>query len=66
VLQDFVEQVEQLEEASLSRLEPPPMPKQDTAFRISAEPHPGQTVSFSPPIRTRHSNRRPHCLHVNS
>jgi hypothetical protein len=66
VLQDPLEQVEQLEDEAFSRLEPPPMPKEETAFRTSAEPHAGQAASFSRPIATRHSKRRPHFAQTNS
>jgi hypothetical protein len=62
VLQDLVEQLVQLDEEALSRLEPPPMPKQEIIFWTSAEPH-SQTTSFSLPALTRHSNLLPHCLH---
>jgi hypothetical protein len=60
VLQDLVEQLVQLEEEALIRLEPPPMPKQEIIFRGSAAPHSGQTMSLSLPMETRHSKCRPH------
>ena len=61
MLQDLLEQLVQLEdEEALMRLEPPPMPKQDTIFRTSADPHSAQTTSFSLPEVTRHSNLLPH------
>jgi hypothetical protein len=62
VLHDLVEQLEQLEEEALSRLEPPPMPKQEIIFWTSAEPHLSQTTSFSLPEVTRYSKRLPHFL----
>jgi hypothetical protein len=49
VLQDFVEQLVQPDEGALIRLEPPPIPKAEMAFRGSPAPHSGQTVSFSRP-----------------
>lgn len=66
VLQDLDEQLWQPEEEALRRLEPPPMPKPEILLRTSADPHPGQTASFSLPTATRHSNLRPHFLHSNS
>jgi hypothetical protein len=60
VLQDLVEQLVQLDEEALIRLEPPPMPKQEIIFRTSAAPHSTQATSFSRPAATRLSNRRPH------
>lgn len=66
VLQDLVEQLVQLEDEALSRLEPPPIPKHEIIFRTSPEPHPSQTTSFSFPAETRHSNLFPHFLHSNS
>ncbi len=42
------------------RLEPPPMPKHEISFWTSAEPHSAQTMSFSLPGVTRHSNLFPH------
>jgi hypothetical protein len=62
VLHDFVEQLAQLDEEALIRLEPPPMPKQEIIFWTSPEPHVSQTTSFSLPEETRHSNRFPHVL----
>jgi len=67
VLQDLDEQLVQLEdEEALSRLEPPPMPKQEIIFPTSAEPHSAQTTSFSFPAATRLSNLLPHFLQANS
>ncbi len=66
VPQDLVEQLVQLDEEALIRLEPPPMPKQETIFRTSAAPHSTQTTSFSLPAETRLSNLLPHALHSNS
>ena len=64
MLQDFVEQLVQLEdEEALMRLEPPPMPKQEIIFWTSPDPHSAQTTSFSLPAVTRHSNLLPHFLH---
>jgi len=60
VLQDLVEQLVQLDDAALIRLDPPPMPKQEIIFRTSAEPHSTQTTSFSWPVVTRLSNLLPH------
>lgn len=62
VLHDLVEQLVQLEDEALIRLEPPPMPKQDIIFCGSGAPHSGQTTFLSLPAATRHSNRRPHFL----
>ncbi len=66
VLHDFVEQVVHPEEASLSRLEPPPMPKEDINFRTPEAPHSGHLMVFSAPIETRLSKHRPHVGHRNS
>jgi len=67
VLQDFEEQLVQLEdEEALRRLEPPPMPKQEITFWTSAAPHSAQTTSFSLPTATRLSNLLPHFLQTNS
>lgn len=60
VPQDLVEQLVQLEEEALIRLEPPPMPKQEIIFRTSAAPQATQTTSFSRPAATRLSNLLPH------
>jgi len=60
VLHDLLEQLWQLEEAALMRLEPPPMPKHEIIFRTSADPHSAHTTSFSLPEETRHSNLFPH------
>jgi len=66
VLQDFVEQLVQLDEEALIRLEPPPIPKQDIIFWTSPDPHASHTTSFSFPAFTRHSNLFPHVLHAYS
>ena len=66
MLQEPVEQVVQLEDEALRRLEPPPMPKQETIFSTSADPHLAQTTSFSFPTVTRLSNLWPHFLQENS
>ena len=60
MLQVLVEQLVQLEEEALRRLEPPPMPKQEIIFWTSADPHASHTTSFSFPAVTRHSNLLPH------
>ncbi len=65
VLQDFDEQVVQLEDEALRRLEPPPIPKPEISLRTSPAPH-SQMTSFSFPTETRHSNLFPHFLHSNS
>jgi hypothetical protein len=49
VLQDLLEQVEQLEDEALRRLEPPPIPKQEIIFWTSAEPHLSQTTPLAFP-----------------
>jgi hypothetical protein len=66
VLQDLVEQEVQLDEEDLRRLEPPPIPKEDRSFWAPDTPQLGQAASFSLPMGTRHSNRRPHFLQMNS
>jgi hypothetical protein len=66
VLQDFVEQLVQLVDEALSRLEPPPMPKHEIIFWTSADPHSAQTTSLSRPGETRRSNLAPHFLHAYS
>jgi hypothetical protein len=66
VLQDLVEQEVQLDEEDLMRLEPPPIPKEERIFWAPDAPQSGQAASFSLPIGTRHSNRRPHFLQMNS
>jgi hypothetical protein len=66
VLQEPVEQVVQLEDEALRRLDPPPMPKQEIFFSTSGDPHLAQTTSFSFPTVTRLSNLWPHFLHANS
>jgi hypothetical protein len=63
VLQVPDEQLLQLEEEALMRLEPPPMPNPEMSFRTSADPHFSQTTSFSFPALTRHSNLFPHFWH---
>jgi len=60
VLQDFDEQLEQLEAEALILFEPPPMPKQEIIFWTSPDPHPSQTTSLSFPAATRRSNLLPH------
>jgi len=58
VLQVREEQVEQaLEEVPLSRLLPPPMPKEEKTLVISGLWQAGHVTSFSPPIFVRHSKR---------
>jgi hypothetical protein len=66
VLQDLVEQVVQPDEDSFKRLDPPPMPNDESIFRASFAPQSGQAASFSRPMGTRHSKRRPHVLQRNS
>jgi hypothetical protein len=66
VLQDFVEQLVQLDDEALIRLEPPPMPKQDIIFWTSPDPHSSQATSFSFPAFTRRSNLFPHVLQLYS
>jgi hypothetical protein len=66
VLQDFVEQVAQLEDEAFKRLEPPPIPNVEWVFRASKAPQPGHAASFSLPMGTRHSKRRPHFRQMNS
>jgi len=66
VLQDPEEQLEQLDDEALMRLEPPPIPKPEMSFLTSPDPHPAQTTSFSFPAVTRHSNLLPHFLHAYS
>ena len=66
MLQDLVEQLVQLEEEALIRLEPPPIPKHEIIFWTSADPHSSQTTSLSLPGETRRSNLFPHFLHVYS
>jgi hypothetical protein len=39
VLQDPEEQLEQLDDEALMRLEPPPIPKPEMSFLTSADPH---------------------------
>ena len=62
MLQDLVEQLVQLDEEALIRLEPPPMPKAEISFRGSPAPQSGQATSLSRPPWTRHSKCRPHFL----
>jgi hypothetical protein len=66
VLQDLVEQEVQLEAEVLMRLEPPPMPNEERIFWAPDAPQSGQAASFSLPMATRLSNRRPHFLQINS
>lgn len=66
VLQEFVEQVVQLEEEVFIRLLPPPIPKEDMSFWMSLLPHSEQVTVFSAPIDTRVSKCFPHFLHKNS
>lgn len=60
MLQEPEEQLLQLEDDALMRLEPPPMPNPEMSFRTSPDPHLSQTTSFSFPMETRHSNLFPH------
>lgn len=53
VLQDLVEQVVQELEEEVSRLLPPPMPKDEKSFWTPLLLQEGQETSFSPPIRIR-------------
>ena len=62
----MVEQLVQLDEEALMRLEPPPIPKQEILFSTSADPQPSQTMSFSFPAETRRSNLFPHVLQLYS
>ncbi len=61
MLQDLLEHVEQALELEedvdelAERPLPPPIPNVEKSFWMSAAPHPGQTTSFSPPIRIRAS-----------
>jgi len=55
VLQVFVEQVVQVSEEVLSRLLPPPIPKEEKSFWISLLPQDAQETSFSFPTETRAS-----------
>ena len=55
VLQVFVEQVVQASEDVLSRLLPPPIPKEEKSFWISLFPQDAQETSFSFPMDTRDS-----------
>jgi hypothetical protein len=66
VLQEPDEQLEQLDDEPLMRLEPPPIPKPETSFLTSADPHFSQTTSLSLPGLTRHSNLCPHFAHLYS
>ena len=66
MLQEPDEQLLQLDEDALMRLEPPPMPKPEMSFRTSADPHLSQTTSFSFPGETRHSNLFPHFVQAYS
>lgn len=60
VLQEFEEQVVQLPEDFFKREPPPPIPKVEACFLIRPLPHARQAMLFSPPKRTRDSNRQPH------
>jgi len=64
--QDLLEHVEQPAEEDLSRLPPPPMPKAEKIFRGPQLPQETQTTSFSRPIRTSVSKRRPQASQMNS
>ena len=66
VLQEVAEHVPQLFDEELSRLLPPPIPKDDTSFCIFPPPHFMQETFFSPPIEMRSSNCFPQLLHLNS
>jgi len=58
----LVEQLAQPDEEALSRLPPPPMPKQETSLATSADPQASQATSFSFPAATRRSNLLPQAL----
>jgi len=49
VLHDLVEQLVQLDEEALIRLEPPPMPNDEINFCGPSAPQSGQTTSLSRP-----------------
>jgi hypothetical protein len=66
VLQDLEEQEEQLRDAEASRLDPPPIPKEEKSFWISLPLQDGQQTFFSPPMGTRHSKCSLHFLQTNS
>lgn len=66
VLQEVAEHVAQLLEEDLSRLLPPPMPKEEKIFFISLLPQAAQETDFSFPIDTRLSKCVPHFLQMNS
>lgn len=66
VLQVFVEHVVQVSEEVLSRLLPPPIPKEEKSFWISLLSQDAQETSFSFPTETRDSKCVPHFLHMNS
>jgi hypothetical protein len=53
VLHEVAEHVAQLLEEDLSRLLPPPMPKEEKIFCISLLPQAAQETDFSLPIETR-------------
>ena len=55
LLQEVAEQVEQAAEELLSRLLPPPMPKEEKSFWMSLLPQAEQETVFSFPIATRAS-----------
>ncbi len=63
VLQEPDEQLEQLDDEPLMRLEPPPIPKPEMSFLTSADPHASHATSFTFPAVTRHSNLFPHFWH---
>jgi len=66
VLHEVDEHVPQLFDEELSRLPPPPIPKEDISFCIFPPPHFMQETFFSPPIEMRSSNCFPQLLHLNS
>ena len=66
VLQEFAEHVLQLFDEELSRVLPPPIPKDDTSFCIFPPPQFMQETFFSPPMETRSSNCFLQLLHMNS
>ena len=66
VLQEVAEHVPQLFDEELSRLPPPPIPKEDISFCIFLPPHFMQETFFSLPIEMRSSNCFPQLLHLNS
>jgi hypothetical protein len=64
--QEVAEHVVHPEEAFLSLLLPPPIPKEEISFVMSLLLQYLQETSFSFPMETRVSNRFPHSLHKNS